>query len=264
MLCSLCARYKATGGRKLPLPLEVRWNSLSDSLSCYLNNWSKLLTVCEDHRNEIDKDIARLIQDMAVKRNCEDYLKILKPISVALDRTQAAACSIADSVHIWKDLEDTLKLVLSQASFTNKFLKRKTSNLTSNHYLAYLLTPKYAGARLTQTELDEVFEHISIAYPDFLALTMDYKAQRGVFLPYRFKESVVNDVNTMSWWETLGATVSDEFLSFVRRLVTAVTSSASIERVFSTFGLVHSKLRNRLGVEKAGKLVFIYRIMNCN
>lgn len=29
-----------------------------------------------------------------------------------------------------------------------------------------------------------------------------------------------------------------------------------------TFGLVHSKVRNRLGVEKAGKLVFIYKLLN--
>jgi len=41
-----------------------------------------------------------------------------------------------------------------------------------------------------------------------------------------------------------------------------VASSASIERVFSSFGLFHSKLRNRLGVEKAGKLVFIHKILN--
>ena len=41
-----------------------------------------------------------------------------------------------------------------------------------------------------------------------------------------------------------------------------MASSASIERVFSSFGLVHSKLRNRLGVEKAGKLVFLHKILN--
>jgi len=47
-----------------------------------------------------------------------------------------------------------------------------------------------------------------------------------------------------------------------RQLLCAVGSSAGVERIFSTFGLVHSKLRNRLGVEKAGKLVFIYKLLN--
>ena len=41
-------------------------------------------------------------------------------------------------------------------------------------------------------------------------------------------------------------------------------SSASVERVFSSFGLVHTKLRNRLGVERAAKLVFCYRMLRGN
>ena len=45
-------------------------------------------------------------------------------------------------------------------------------------------------------------------------------------------------------------------------LMSAVSSSAGVERVFSTFGLVHSKIRNRLGTEKAGKLVFIFKLLN--
>lgn len=48
------------------------------------------------------------------------------------------------------------------------------------------------------------------------------------------------------------------------QLHTAVASSAGIERLFSTFGLVHSKLRNRLGTEKASKLVSIIRTLNSN
>ena len=39
-------------------------------------------------------------------------------------------------------------------------------------------------------------------------------------------------------------------------------SSAGVERIFSTFGLVQSKLRNRLGNEKAGKLVYLIKQFN--
>ena len=42
----------------------------------------------------------------------------------------------------------------------------------------------------------------------------------------------------------------------------ATASIASVEKVFSRFGLVHSKLQNRLGMEKAGKLIFIYKAIN--
>jgi len=35
-------------------------------------------------------------------------------------------------------------------------------------------------------------------------------------------------------------------------------SSAPIERIFTNFGYIHSKLRNRLGGAAAAKLVFCY------
>jgi hypothetical protein len=37
--------------------------------------------------------------------------------------------------------------------------------------------------------------------------------------------------------------------------------SAAIERIFSNFGMIQSKLRNRLGLAKAGKLVLYYRML---
>jgi hypothetical protein len=40
-------------------------------------------------------------------------------------------------------------------------------------------------------------------------------------------------------------------------------SSAASERAFSTFGFVHSKLRNRLGGDKVEKLVYIKSNYTC-
>ena len=45
-------------------------------------------------------------------------------------------------------------------------------------------------------------------------------------------------------------------------MLTVTASSAGVERVFSHMGLVHSKLRNRLGVLKAGKLAFLFKLLN--
>ena len=38
-------------------------------------------------------------------------------------------------------------------------------------------------------------------------------------------------------------------------------SSASIERMFPKFDVIHTKLRNRFGKIKASKLVFCYRVL---
>lgn len=41
------------------------------------------------------------------------------------------------------------------------------------------------------------------------------------------------------------------------RILSMVPNSAAVERIFSLFGIVHSKLRNRLGADKARKEVFL-------
>lgn len=46
------------------------------------------------------------------------------------------------------------------------------------------------------------------------------------------------------------------------QLTNETASSAGVERVFASFGLVHSKLRSRRRVEKAGQLVFLYKMFN--
>ena len=55
--------------------------------------------------------------------------------------------------------------------------------------------------------------------------------------------------------------VDPSFADLARRLMSSPASSVSIERVFSTFSLIHNKIRNRLGVQKASKLVFCYRML---
>jgi len=51
-------------------------------------------------------------------------------------------------------------------------------------------------------------------------------------------------------------------LTIAKRLHSTVASSAGIERIFSSFGIVHTTLRNRLGVEKSSKLVSVFKSLN--
>ena len=83
-----------------------------------------------------------------------------------------------------------------------------------------------------------------------------------------FTESVVAAFSASKWWlvmekkaEKYNALLAD-FCRLMRGLHCAPSSSASLERIFSTFGHVWSKLRNRLGPEKAEKLVKVYRYLH--
>ena len=89
-----------------------------------------------------------------------------------------------------------------------------------------------------------------------------YKAEASPFKSFMYKQNVLDSVKPLDWWKSHADHLNQETVSVVHQLLIATASSAGVERVFSSFGLVHSNLRNRLGIEKAGKLVFLFKLMN--
>jgi hypothetical protein len=65
------------------------------------------------------------------------------------------------------------------------------------------------------------------------------------------------------WWLCIerSETVDKALCQLAQKLLEMPSSSAAIERIFSNFGMILSKLRNRLGLVQAGKLVFCYRML---
>ena len=45
------------------------------------------------------------MRDINIKRNAEDYLRSMKPITVALDKVQSDSCKLSEAVEVWKTLE---------------------------------------------------------------------------------------------------------------------------------------------------------------
>ncbi|XP_026678806.1 uncharacterized protein LOC113467068 [Diaphorina citri] len=93
------------------------------------------------------------------------------------------------------------------------------------------------------------------------AMADKFRAQTSPFHDYLFTPEST-DVKPVVWWMAQKRWVHEETIQLADQLCTAVSSSAGIERLFSTFGLVLSKIRNRLGTEKAARLVTIFRGLN--
>ena len=120
------------------LPQEVRWNTLADSLQCYLDNWAMIFKVCEEHRDNIDGMVAKKVRDINIKKNAEDYLRRMKPIAVALDKVQSDSCKLSETVEVWKALE--LEMESSQPIVvTQRVQQRSKQALTTAHYLANII-----------------------------------------------------------------------------------------------------------------------------
>lgn len=253
------AWYKAAGGRQLVLPQEVRWNTLADCLQSYLDNWSTLLKVCEEHRDEIESSISDKVKNFGLKRNAEDYLQRMKPIAVALDKVQSDSCRISDAVDVWKQLESELS-ESQPSNIVKKVQNRSKQALTPAHYLANILDPGYCGHVLSEEEIDIALDYCHKDHPKCMSDIVNFRAKTGPFKPYMFSPDL--NVSPLAWWDSLSSRIEPGMLQLCHQLLSAVASSAGVERIFSTFGLVHSKIRNRLGISKAGKLVFIYKLLN--
>jgi hAT family C-terminal dimerisation region len=91
---------------------------------------------------------------------------------------------------------------------------------------------------------------------------MKFRGKSHPFLEFEFSSDVTAKLSAVQWWRSHRDDIDGEVLATIVRLLTAVASSAGVERVFSSYGLVHSKLRNRLGTEKAAKLVFLFKAIN--
>lgn len=258
------AKYKQAGGTSLNLPIDVRWNTLSDCFESYLKNWHILIKVCTENRISIDTEIYAKIQNLDLKNKVEKYLIKLQKISSALDKVQIETCTIAEATEIWIDLLQNVEKENFTIFEIDCFKTRFNMAMTPFHYLANLLDHHYRGKKLSQNQVEEALEYAAAYHPEAMPFIILYQAQSSPFRKYLFSTQNMNHVHPVSWWYALRSSINNAMLDLSMQLHTAVASSAGIERLFSTFGLIHSKIRNRLGTEKASKLVSIMRTLNSN
>ncbi|XP_073511582.1 uncharacterized protein [Phyllobates terribilis] len=258
------AALKRMGGTKLTLPQDVRWNSVVDCFEQYIKNWPILMTLCEENRDKIDGTVTAKILNIGLKRNAEHMLSFLKPISQALNKIQKNSCFIADAVEIWKELSEHLKTELHMDRIKLQAVnKRMGQALTPAHFLANIVNIQYQGQNLSAEEEELAMTWVSSNHPSLMPTIINFRAKGEPFKKYMFAEDILRKVTPVNWWKSLKR-LDLETVQVMISLLTAVASSAGVERIFSSFGLIHSKLRNRLGPNKAGKLVFLFQIMNRN
>ena len=90
---------------------------------------------------------------------------------------------------------------------------------------------------------------------------IQYQSQTDPFPKSYISDSALN-VNSISWWLSLKKHINPKFCEHVIHLQSCIASSASVERLFSTFSFVQDKSRNRLGNERSSQLVNCYRMLN--
>ena len=210
---------------------------------------------------------------MSLKRSAEEMLEIFNPISTALNRIQASDCKLSESVLIWKKLKIEFANSNANANINNEFDKRYYKIMSEHHFVAFLLSPKVVDNEITlsedekQTALTYMEENFPLRFVNDVFLK--FIAHLSPFREAQYKN--IDNLTDTQWWNSMAKLypnfISTLYLQKIEQFTTAVCSSASIERTFSRFSLTQTKLRNKLGNEKASKLVFVSQQLNqkiCN
>jgi hypothetical protein len=134
---------------------------------------------------------------------------------------------------------------------------------TGNKKQANILHPRYKGEKLYPEQIskaqDILLEINASALPDLLSyMTGNSKIPKALQ-----NEKVITETSATVWWLAVerSQVLCKDLCDIAKKLLVMPASSGGIERVFSNFGLIQTKLRNRLGVEKAAKLVMCYRML---
>ena len=128
---------------------------------------------------------------------------------------------------------------------------------------ANLLDHKYAGEDQNPDETRQAIDYIrETAGENIMPELTNYMAKVPPYNEYLFAEGY-KKVESEAWWRSgLRLGFSKELVDYASTLANAISSSAGLERCFSTLGLTYGKLRSSLGVEKAGKLAFLFKQLN--
>ena len=146
--------------------------------------------------------------------------------------------------------------------------KRFSQAITPTHLVANLLHPGYQGKHLSIQQQEEAHQYVLNSNPDLLPGLLQLQANTSPFPSSLFSPICINSLKPTACWEIAKASknyVSYDLCNYAVKLHKLPSSSAAIERMFSNFGLIQSKLRNHLGLVKAAKLVTCYRYLHgCN
>lgn len=184
---------------------------------------------------------------------------------------------ITETYRIWSSLLNNDQLQL----YHQAIAQRAEEAMQPFHYLAAATDPETLSEEpdivppLDNAILDD---WLSDNYPEFIAPYMAFKIRDpDYFDPHMFRDEILKNFSGFKWWSYIKLRLNEkrshstevfmldhmiEFCAFLCKLHSIPGSNAGLERIFSKFSYVWTKLRNRLGPEKVDKLVKIHKRLN--
>ncbi|KAM5530120.1 hypothetical protein V8D89_016214 [Ganoderma adspersum] len=134
----------------------------------------------------------------------------------------------------------------------------------SNLYHTYCNTATYGAD--TQAVMHKSLEELKTVFMEYLTGVGEWSDEgMGLTEALDFAKQTGEPINLITLWRTLNTKNlhgCNGLVKFAMRLFSIVPNLAMIEHIFSCFGTVHNKLRNRLHLEKVCKVVLVKADIN--
>lgn len=262
-------------GEQLKLPVKTRWGSYVTSLNSLINSKVPLqaLAVHEKVNLKATTKSSLLCEDFWNMLNFN--LKLFQPMAEWIITLESNQYSIHRVYFAFKDIQNKLRdafLAITAIDDNDKkellssFGKRMKMCVKPIHLAASLLDPNSQGHDLTSSDYLIAMQFIYDMGTNFNVNVMvdlaNYKAREDLWAS-SFVWSCIQEISPCTWWKSI--CVTTQLSRIAVRILTAPCTSAATERSFSTQSFIHSKKRNRLTADNAGKVCFISHNWNlCN
>lgn len=196
------------------------------------------------------------------------YTELLRPIDGLIKLFQDDKVPISDVYANFCMLFRKYSSLTSITDIQRRFILSKISArfdfiLSDCHLISYLLDPRYLGEEFPSLAKDRaeelIFEYHGL---DSVAVLKEYTdfnivvGRQKEMKKFKYQALLDGTKTVMQFWLTDGNSWPT-LKTIATKVFSLVSSSAASERNFSTFGFIHSKLRNKLNPETVRKLVYI-------
>lgn len=120
------------------------------------------------------------------------------------------------------------------------------------------------GELLSSKQRNDAIDYLLQKDPNFVTVAYSFLAKdETVFPKASLNEVVMKETHPTSWWLNVKhqESIPDRFVDLISPMYQCPSSTASVERVFSTYGFIQTDTRNRLTQDKVMKLTFCFRAL---
>ena len=240
--------------------LIYRWLSHRDFLETFNHNYELYLKIRDENPRLFSDKERRILDNRQIKEAAVHMLQQLDIVSQILNVMQSDSSNLSDAMKWWLMLSNSP--VLSE-DLKSEVKKKMDKAVTPHHILAKMVSTTGGGIDLPVEMKQTAIEFVGRINVQFPAILAAFEVEdNSVFPASAFNASIRNVMDPINYWRHVKKNTLMEpfkrFCDMAVRLLSCPPSSAGLERTFSAFGLIHSKLRNRLSNERVMKLVRVY------